>query len=101
MTPIADLDQAVTDTPLAQLPELICVLARLTARAQMRLTGPAPVRQETETLLTVREVAQQLKMSSYRVYELCRHGLMQSRKYGKSVRIKPSAVADYLAKQGA
>jgi excisionase family DNA binding protein len=55
----------------------------------------------TDILLTIPEVAQQLKVSTYRAYELCRQGAVKSVRLGKSVRVKASAVADYLAQQGA
>ncbi len=57
--------------------------------------------QEKEIVLTVREVAAQLKLSPYRVYELARQGTLKSIRLGKSVRVRPSAVAEYLAHQGA
>jgi len=53
-----------------------------------------------DELLTVPEVAQRLKLSPYRAYELCRQGTLKSVRLGKSVRVKPAAVADYLAKHG-
>jgi excisionase family DNA binding protein len=101
MTPI-DFEQAITDSTPDQLPALIGLLATLTAKAQVKLLrGQAPATHEPEDLLTVPEVAQRLNMSAYRIYELCRTGRLQSRKYGKSVRVTPSAVAEYLATQGA
>lgn len=88
--------------PRAQLPVLIAALAALSAQAQLRLVvgDGKPIAGDGQ-VLTVPEVAQRLKMSSYRVYELARHGTLQSQKYGKSVRVTPAAVADYLAHQGA
>lgn len=56
---------------------------------------------EEDDLLTVPEVAKRLKLSQYRVYELSRQGVLKSVRLGKSVRVRPSAVADYLASQGA
>ena len=81
---------------------LIGELERMKALAWGKiLAGPAPVVREVEAVLTVPQVAQQLNMSAYRIYELCRTGNLQSYKCGKSVRVKPSAVSEYLAKQGA
>jgi excisionase family DNA binding protein len=100
MTPM-DLEQAIVDSTPEQLPALIGLLATLTAKAQVKLmTGQVPVTREAEDLLTVSDVAKRLSLSAYTVYELCRKGLIPSRKCGKSVRIAPSALADYLVKQG-
>ncbi|MBI3806768.1 MAG: helix-turn-helix domain-containing protein [Nitrospirae bacterium] len=60
-----------------------------------------PVTADTEGFLRVPEVATQLNISTYRVYELCRQGALQSVKLGKSVRVKPADLAAYLATQGA
>jgi len=101
MTPIAALEQAITETPVAEIPALIGVLAQLQAKAHMKmLTEHDPARREAEELLTIPEVAQQLKVSTYRAYELARQGVLKSVRLGKSVRVKPSAVVDYLAQQG-
>lgn len=58
--------------------------------------GPNP-----DHLLTVPQVAARLKVSEYRAYELCRQGLLKSVRLGKSVRVTPSALADYVARHGA
>jgi excisionase family DNA binding protein len=50
-------------------------------------------------LLTIPQVAKRLKVSEYRAYELARQGALPSVRLGKSVRVKPSALADYLEKQ--
>jgi excisionase family DNA binding protein len=99
MTPLTDLEQVITDAPLAQLPELIGLLATLQAKAHLKLltVQAPPVTPAPETLLTVREVAKRLNLSTYTTYELCRSGKLQAHKCGKSVRVAPSAVAEYLA----
>lgn len=95
---VATLEQAITETPLAEIPALIGVLATLQAKAQMKmLTGHAPVKPEPEELLTIPEVAQHLKVSTYRAYELARQGILKSVRLGKSVRVKSSAMAEYVA----
>jgi len=102
MTPISTLlEQSLADMPIADLPAFLGVLATVQAKAQLKLMmGPVAVTSKTESLLTAAEVAAQLKMSSYRVYELCRRGKLPSIHLGKSVRVRVSAVAEYLAKQG-
>lgn len=87
--------------PLEQVPNLVAVLGALMATAQLRMiTEQAPVTREADGFLTVKEVAQQLKISSYRVYELARQGTLQSVKLGKLVRVKPSAVVEYVGTHG-
>ena len=99
---LTSLETLIQDSDHADCADLIGQLERMKALAWGKiLAGPATVVRELEPVLTVPQVAQRLNMSSYRVYELCRTGTLQSYKCGKSVRVKPSAVADYLAKQRA
>ncbi len=102
MTPISTLlEQSLADMPIADLPAFLGMIATIQARAQLRMMQREPVRREAEDLLTVADVAKRLNMSAYRVYELCRQGKLKAEHFGKSVRVRPSAVAEYLAKQGA
>ncbi len=66
---------------------------------QRALTGSRNGREE-DLLLTIPQVAKRLKVSDYRAYELARQGILPSIRLGKSVRVKPSAVAEYLSKNG-
>ncbi len=96
---LAALEQAVNSAPAEACPSLIGELERLKALAWGKLvTGTVPA--NGDDLLTIPEVAQRLKVSAYRAYELARRGLFPSIRLGKSVRVKPSAVAQFLAKQG-
>lgn len=54
-----------------------------------------------ELLLTIPEVAKRLKVSNYRAYELARQGMLKSVRLGKAVRVKPSAIDEYLSRHGA
>jgi excisionase family DNA binding protein len=76
---------------------LVSLQPLLVQRALMGTQGE----QEKDLVLTVPQVAKRLKLSSYRVYELARRGNLKSVRLGKSVRVRPSAVAEYLAQQGA
>jgi excisionase family DNA binding protein len=97
---MSQIDRELAALPLAQVPNLIAMLAALTAKANLRMmTAPGPVAREAENLLTAPEVAKRLNLSADTVYELCRQGKVRSHKCGKSLRIPPSAVADYLAEQ--
>ena len=49
-------------------------------------------------LMTIPEVAVQLKLSVYRTYELARQGKLQTVKIGKSVRVPQAAVAEFLSR---
>lgn len=97
-----ELKRNLSTVPIEKLPIFLSALAAMTAEVQLRImmAGSAPVACQAETLLTPQEVAVSLKMSTYRVYELCRQGKLPSIHLGKSVRVKLSAVAEYLAKQG-
>ncbi len=54
-----------------------------------------------DLLLTIPQVAKRLKVSEYRAYELARQGALRSVRLGKSVRVKPSDIDEYIARQGA
>lgn len=95
----ADLEQALTDTPIAEIPALIGVLATLQAKAQLKLAGQRAVKHEQEELMTIPEVARQLKVSPYRAYELARQGVLKSVRLGRSIRVKPSALTEYIAQK--
>ena len=80
---------------------LLIELASLQAvLLQRALSGPSNDQEEEELLLTIPEVAKRLKVSDYRAYELARQGSLKSVRLGKSVRVKPSAIDDYLSKHG-
>ncbi len=102
MTQIAtDLERTLTETPVDGLPEFIGLLATFQARAQLRLsTGQTLTAAGPEELLTMPEVAKRLKVSDYRAYELARQGVLKTVRLGKSVRVKPSDLAEYVAQQG-
>ncbi|HJT20809.1 MAG TPA: helix-turn-helix domain-containing protein [Nitrospira sp.] len=102
-TPLRLIEQAIGSVMPTDCPALLGELERLKGLAQLRLltgavtNGHAP---NSEALLTIPEVAKRLKVSEYRAYELARQGILPSIRLGKSVRVKPSALAEYLAKQG-
>ncbi|MBX3325166.1 MAG: helix-turn-helix domain-containing protein [Nitrospira sp.] len=56
---------------------------------------------DEDLLLTIPQVAKRLKVSEYRAYELARQGALKSVRLGKSVRVKPSDIDEYISKQGA
>jgi excisionase family DNA binding protein len=80
---------------------LLIGLVSLQPLLMQRALMGAQSRQEKDLLLTVPDVAKQLQLSSYRVYELVRQGALKSVHLGKSVRVRPAAVDEYLAQQGA
>ena len=97
---MADPGKAVELAPEAAqmlLIGLVSLQPLLIQRALMGTQGE----QGKDLVLTVPEVAKRLKLSTYRVYELARQGCLKSVRLGKSVRVRPSAVAEYLAQQGA
>jgi len=56
---------------------------------------------EEDLLLTIPQVAKRLHVSDYRAYELARQGILKSVRLGKSVRVKPSAILEYMSQHGA
>lgn len=96
---LADPGHVIDVSPEMAL-KLLIELATLQPLLIQRAMG-VQYGQEKEMVLTVREVAAQLKLSPYRVYELARQGTLKSIRLGKAVRVRPSAVAEYLARQGA
>jgi excisionase family DNA binding protein len=97
------LEEAVQSVPLTELPALLGKLEKAKALGWGRmLTGPGSQHgQGEDELLTVPEVAKRLKLSTYRIYDLCRQGVLKSVRLGKSVRVKSAAMTEYLTKQGA
>lgn len=67
---------------------------------QRALTGSHDGHDE-ELLLTIPQVAKRLKVSDYRTYELARQGILRSVRLGKSVRVRPSDLDEYIARHGA
>ena len=52
----------------------------------------------TRTVLTAREIAQELQVPRAAIYELCRTGELRSFRVGKHVRIRRTALEDYLTR---
>jgi excisionase family DNA binding protein len=96
---LADPGKAATLLPEAAQALLIGLASIQPLLIQRALMGPRNGHEDL--LLTIPQVAERLKISEYRAYELARQGVSKSVRLGKSVRVKPSAVAEYLAKQGA
>ena len=99
-TLLADPSRAVM-VPPKRAQGLLIELASLQAVLLQRALSQPCIDQEEELLLTIREVAKRLKVSEYRAYELARQGSLKSVRLGKSVRVKPSAIDDYLSRHGA
>lgn len=99
---LASIETFIQDADQADCARLIGDLEHLKVLAWGKmLAGSGPASREAERFLTVRDTATRLNISEYRVYELCRTKKLKAERIGKSVRVKPSNLADYLAKQGA
>lgn len=96
---MADPGKAATLPPQAAQALLIGLASIHPLLIQRALMGPR--NGQEDLLLTIPQVAERLKISDYRAYELARQGVLKSVRLGKLVRVKSSAVAEYLAKQGA
>ena len=96
--PIQALEAAIETVSLPELASIVGELGRLGFKAQTRLIHKPDAAEDG--LLTVPQVAERLKVSDYRAYELCRQGTLKSVKLGKSVRVTPEAVVAYVAEHG-
>ena len=96
---LADLEQAVAETPVSQIPALIGILAELQAKAQLKmLSEQKAVKHRQDGLLTMRQVAEQLNVPESRAYELARQGKLPAVRVGKYVRVLAEALEEYQAK---
>lgn len=100
MTPNVDeLEQAVADTPVSEIPALIGLLAELQAKAQLKiLSEQKAMKDRQDGLLTMRQVAARLNVPESRAYELARQGKLPAVRIGKYVRVSVEALAEYQAK---
>lgn len=94
---IADPAKASTLTPEIAQTLLINLASIHPILLQRALIGSR--NEHEEDLLTIPQVAKRLKVSEYRAYELARQGFLKSIRLGKSVRVKQSALVEYLAGQ--
>ena len=93
----AALEKAAAEACPADCAKLIGELERVKAQAWSRLlAAPAsPSRQEPDHAYTIPEVAQILKISVYRAYELARQGKLPSTKIGKLVRVSAAQLTEF------
>jgi excisionase family DNA binding protein len=97
---VADPAKAATLPPETAQAALIVLASIYRLLLQRALTGSRNGNEE-DLLLTIPQVAKQLKVSDYRAYELARQGILKSVRLGKSVRVKPSAIVEYVSQYGA
>jgi excisionase family DNA binding protein len=99
---VSAFEQLLKDVPVTACPALAGDLERLRNAGMGTIMAERIATHETDDdLLTIPQVARRLKVSPYRAYELARQGLLKTIRLGRSVRVRPSAVAEYLARQGA
>lgn len=97
---ITHLDQLVGQASPTVIPLLVGAFSRLQARAQLQMLAGHEPANSNQDLLTIPEVAERLKISDYRAYELARQGVFKSVRLGKSVRVRPEDLAEYLTRVG-
>ena len=97
---VADPAKAATLPPETAQALLIRLASIQPVLLQRALTGSRNGH-EDDLLLTIPQVAKRLKVSNYRAYELARQGILKSVRLGKSVRVKPSAIDEYVSEHGA
>ncbi len=100
MTPnLTDLEQAVAETPVSQIPALIGILAQLQAKAQLKMLSEQKTTKDGESaLLTMRQIAARLNVPESRAYELARQGKLAAVRIGKYVRVSEHSLLAYQAK---
>jgi excisionase family DNA binding protein len=100
MTPtLEQLEQAVAETPVSQIPALIGILAQLQAKAQLKMLSEQRTASDRDGgLLTMRQAAARLNVPESRAYELARQGKLPAVRIGKYVRISAEALAAYQSK---
>lgn len=100
MTPIVgELEQALAETPVAEMPALIGALAELQAKAQLKMLSEQKLTKGgREALLTIRQVAERLNVPESRAYELARQGKLPAVRIGKYVRVSVEGLAEYQSK---
>lgn len=100
MTPnLEQLEQAVTETPVSQIPALIGILAQLQAKAQLKMLSEQKTTSDRDGgLLTMRQAAERLNVPESRAYELARQGKLPAVRIGKYVRISAEALMAYKSK---
>lgn len=95
------LQIAVADVPIQQVPALLGAMEQIKAVGWTRIHCATERTDGEDELLTVSEVAQRLKVSAYRCYELIRRGEIRKVLLGKSVRVRPADLAAYLSQHRA
>lgn len=96
---VPSLDAA--SVPLNEIPITLARIEAVKVTLWARMLAPAPpptAASPTITLLTVPEVAKQLRVTRARVYELLRSGDLPCTTVGRYKRIAPAALAGWLAK---
>ena len=99
-----DLQKAVIDVPTSDIPVLIGELEKLRVTLWARIAGEMVSQKNNpiidESLLSIPQVAERLKIPVARCYELARHqdGLPTIR-LGKSLRVSPTELTEWLGQQ--
>lgn len=103
---LEDLRRAIHEARPEELVGVAATLAGLIVEATLAAAGrdgTAPARPESsrsqqDPLLTVAEVAARLKVTRVRVYELVRLGTIPSVSVGRYVRVRDSALCEFIGR---
>ncbi|SLM48034.1 protein of unknown function [Nitrospira japonica] len=93
---LADPAKAATLSPQIAQSFLIALASLHPVLLHRALEGSHNVSNQ-DHLLTIPEVAKRLQVSNYRAYELARSGILKSVRFGKSVRVRASAIDEYVS----
>jgi hypothetical protein len=91
------LDAAVADLPLAELPDLLALLAGTAARATLRLNAP-PAPPPADKLVNAKAMAGILAVPEGWVRDRGRRGQIPTRRLGHHVRFSPPEVLEAVRK---
>lgn len=96
---LTELERAVKEARVAELPALIGVLAQLQAQAHLKILGShEAAKGGADELLTMADAAARLSIPESRAYELARQGKLPAVRIGKYVRVSARDLADYQAR---
>jgi len=95
------LKRIISDVSLEELPALMGLLRETETATMVRLFRSGLDERDgaaEQTVLTVREVADELQVPPGVVYELCRARELPSFRIGKHIRVRRAALKEYLKK---
>jgi hypothetical protein len=95
------LDDAVARLPLAELPDLLAILAGTSARATLRLTTPPPITSRPDEIVDVATLSAELGLAPSWLRSQARAGKLPHLRCGKYIKFRRSELLAALGRSGA